>query len=140
MFTNPLPNNDDYRVVLSEYAKRYYVKRFAKDYKGTRWAVTERAILEQLKRVHAIAGTMKVDELKRGPGCLLFKYDFSVAQSGISPKASGNRCVVFLDIERRLQVILLVYGKGDMPKNQHETAWFMKLVQTEFNEMWSRLE
>lgn len=125
---------------MSSYASRYYSKRFAKDYKGTRWVVTERSIIEQLKRIHAIQDTMKVDELKRGSGCLLFKYDFSVAQSNISPKASGNRCVIFLDTANHLEQILLVYGKNDLPKNQHETQYILSVVEREFADIWKRLD
>ena|SRR6266550_737615 len=140
MFSNPLPDNDDYRVVVSTYAERYYFKRFTKDYKGIRWDVTRRSILEQLKRVHAIQDSMKVDELKRGSGCLLFKFDFAVAQTNVSPKASGNRCIVFLDAEIHQQTILLAYGKGDIPKNQPESQWDLKMVETHFPDLWNRLD
>jgi hypothetical protein len=140
MFSNPLPDDNDYRVIISEYAQRHYVKRFAKEYKGRRWEVTERSIFEQLKRVHAIQGSMKVDELKRGSGCLLFKYDFAVAQTGISPKASGNRCIIFLDIETHLQTIILLFSKDDVPKNQHETDWCIKTFQKEFPDIAKRLD
>lgn len=139
MFSNPLPDSEDYRVVISAHANRYYCKRFAKDYRGARWPVTERSILEQLKRVHAIQDGMKVDELKRGSGCLLFKYDFAVAQSGVSPKGSGNRCIVFLDTEKHLQTILLLYGKTDLPKNQPETQYIFSTIKHNFAELWERL-
>lgn len=140
MFSNPLPDNEDYRVLVSDFARRHFLKRFAKDYKGKRWPVTQDSIFQDLKRVHAMQSSQQVDELKRGPGCVLFKYDFAVAQSGISPKASGNRCLVFLEAETHVQTILLIYGKGDLPKNQHETQWFMKIAQAEFPNLWSRFE
>jgi hypothetical protein len=139
MFSNPLPDKDDYRVIISDFAKRYYFKRFAKDIKGLRWDVTQRSILEQLKRIHSIQDSMKVDELKHGSGCLLFKFDFAVAQSNISPKKSGNRCIVFLDIDTHQQTILMAYSKTDTPKNQKETQWYMKTVEKHFPEIWGRL-
>ncbi|MGI9027508.1 MAG: hypothetical protein ACR2FM_01530 [Candidatus Saccharimonadales bacterium] len=139
MFSNPLPDNEDYRVVVSSYAKRYYIKRFSKDYKARVWVATERSILEQLKRIHAVQRSAKVDELKRGSGCLLFKYDFAVAQTNVSPKASGNRCVVFLDSQTHIQTILLVYGKGDLPKNKAETQFIFQTISDEFNNLWERL-
>jgi hypothetical protein len=139
MFSNQLPDDQDYRVVVGAFAMRHYIKRFAKDYKGKRWDITMLSIEQDLRRVHALQSTQQVDELKRGSGCLLFKYDFAVAQSGVSPKNSGNRCVVFLDIETHAQTILLVYGKSDLPKNQHETQWIYTAVELEYPEIWKRL-
>ncbi len=139
MFSNPLPDDATYRVIVSDFAERYYFKRFAKDHRGLRWDVTRRSILEQLKRIHAIQDSMKVDELKRGSGCLLFKFDFTIAQSNISSKASGNRCIIFLDTEVHQQTILIAYGKGDKPKNQSESQWCLKTVEKQFPQLWKRL-
>jgi len=139
MFSSQLPDNDDYRVVIGEHASRHFIKRFAKDYKGKRWSVTLASIEQDLRRVHALQLTQQVDELKRGSGCILFKYDFAVAQSGVSPKASGNRCVVFLDTEVHAQTILLLFGKSDLPKNHHETDWIYATIRKNYTELWKRL-
>ena len=140
MFTSPLPDSEDYRIFFTEFAERHHIKRFAKDYKGKRWLVTLDSIFQDLKRVHSMQMTQQVDELKYGDDCKLFKYDFSIAQSGISPKASGNRCVIFLDIERHRQDVLMVYGKNDLPKNMSETQFIYNIVQTQFKELWGRLD
>lgn len=139
MFSSQLPDSEDYRVIVGEYAMRHFIKRFAKDYSGKRWDVTMISIEQDLRRVHALQSTQQVDELRRGSGCILFKYDFAVAQSGVSPKASGNRCVVFLDSETHVQTILMLYAKTDLPKNQGETAWILKTVQDEYKDFWNRL-
>lgn len=140
MFSSQLPDDQDYRVIIGTYAKNHFVKQFAKDYKGKRWDVTLLSIEAELRRIHELALTQRVDELKRGSGCILFKYDFTVAQSNVSPKASGNRCVVFLDTETHAQTILILYGKADLPKNQGETAWILKTLEDEYNEIWNRLD
>ncbi len=140
MFSNQLPDNEDYKVVVSAYAMRHFVKRFAKDYKGKRWDITLTSIEASLRRIHELQLTQQVDELKRGSGCLLFKYDFAVAQSGVAAKASGNRCIVFLDIARHHQDILMVYGKTDLPKNVGETQYVYKTIENQFNESWERLD
>lgn len=140
MFTNLLPDDDDYRIFFTPYAQRYYIKRFAKDYKGKRWIVTQDSIFQDLKRVHSMQKSQQVDELKHGYSCKLFKYDFAVAQSGLSPKASGNRCIIFLDTASHRQDVLLVYGKTDLPKNVRETQYIFDTVQEQFNDIWKRLK
>ena len=139
MFTNPLPDSEDYRIFFSDYAQRHHIKRFAKDYKGKRWIITQDSIFQDLKRVHSMQMTQQVDELKSGDGCKLFKYDFAVAQSGVSPKASGNRCIVFLDVTNHRQDVLLVYSKNDLPKNMGETQYIYKIIADEFNDFWKKL-
>ncbi len=140
MFTSHLPNKEDYRVVFSSYAERHFIKRFNKDYKGKRWEVTKDSIFQDLKRIHGLVDTQQVDELKSGKNCILFKYDFAVAQTNISPKASGNRCLVFLDSSQQLETILITYGKNDLPKKQQETAYLLSFVKSEFPELWNRLD
>ena len=139
MFTNHLPDDEDYQVLFSEYAKRHFLKDFAKKYKGKRWEVTEESIKQDLKRVRILQDTQQVDELRRNGKLWLFKYDFAVAQTNISPKASGNRCLIFLDATRHLQTILLIYGKGHLPKNQGETAYLLKEAEKQFPEFWAKL-
>lgn len=139
MFSNQLPDDEEYRVVVGAFATRHFIKRFARDYKGRRWDVTFRSIEGGLRRIYELQSTQQVDELKRGSGCILFKLDFTVAQSGVSPKASGNRCIVFLDVTNHQQTILLIYGKTDKPKNQSENAWIESTIASEYNELWERL-
>jgi hypothetical protein len=116
------------------------MKRFAKEYRGKRWEVTLKSIEQDLRRVHAMQSSQQVDELKHGSGCILFKYDFTIAQSGESTRASGNRCVIFLDVETHQQTILLCYGKGDLPKNMHETQFIYNTVEEQFKDLWQRLD
>lgn len=140
MFTNLLPDNEDYRVIFSDYSNRHYIKRFAKAYKGKRWMITQDSIFQDLKRVRELQLTQQVDQLKYANKRWLFKYDFAVAQSNISPKKSGNRCLVFLDSTRYQATILLLYGKDDLPKNQSETSYLLKIAEEEFPELWDKIK
>lgn len=140
MFTSLLTDDVDYLVFFSDYADRHYLKSFAKKYKGKRWQVTLESIFQELKRITSLQRTQQVDELKHGIDCKLFKYDFAIAQSGVSPKASGNRCIVFLDSKTHKQNILFVYCKNDLPKNMKETQYIYQVVEENFSELWSRLE
>ncbi len=139
MFTNHLPDDEDYQVLFSEYAKRHFLKDFAKKYKGNRWTVTERSILQDLKRIRVLQHTQQVDELRQNGKLWLFKYDFAVAQTNIAPKKSGNRCLIFLDAARCLQTILLIYHKGNLLKKQGETAYLLQEVEKQFPQFWEQL-
>lgn len=139
MFTNRLPDNIDYRVVFSDFAQRYFIKQFSKNYPGKQWTITQDSIFEQLKRVHAIQSTQQVDELKNCADCLLFKYDFAVAKTNVSAKTSGNRCVIFLDKLTQQQTILVLYHKSHLPKNKHENQYIDAVLKDEFPQFYARL-
>ena len=140
MFTNLLPDDEDYRVVFSQYAQRYFIKSFARKYKGRQWAVTQDSIQQDLKRIRILQRTQQVDQLRQNGKFWLFKYDFAVAQTNISAKSSGNRCLVFLDNSRYLQTALMVYGKNNLPKNQSETAYILQTTEKEFPNFWDKLK
>ena len=140
MFTNPLPDNEDYRIFFTDYSERYHIKRFAKEYKGKQWTVTRDSIFQDLKRVHSMQASQQVDELKSGENCKLFKYDFRIAQTSTSPKASGNRAVIFLDSKQHRQDILFVYKKNDLPKNKTETQFIYDVIKSNFPHLWVRLK
>jgi len=97
------------------------------------------SIFQDLKRIHSMQMTQQVDELKHGIDCKLFKYDFAVAQSCISAKASGNRCIVFLDVDNHRQDVLMMYSKTDLPKNIGETQFIRQMVEKHFPDFWMRL-
>ncbi len=140
MFTSLLTDDVDYLVFFSDYADRHYLKSFAKKYKGKRWRITLESIFQELKRIRSLQSTQQVDELKHGVDCKLFKYDFAIAQSGVSPKASGNRCIVFLDSKTHKQNVLFVYCKNDLPRNMKETQYIYLLIEENFPELWTRLD
>ncbi len=138
MFTNLL--EEDGRLLevgFSEYAKRHFLRRFEKDYRGRRWEVTVNSILQDLSRIRFpgknLQRTQRVDELWHFGNSWIFKYDFKVAQTVVSAKASGNRCVVFLNSKINKAEILMIYGKIDLPKNMGEQAFIKQTVEREFS-------
>lgn len=139
MFTSQLPDSEDYRVYFSDYANRHFIKRFAKSYPGKRWVVTKDSIYQELRRISELQGSQQVSELKKNGSYRLFKYEFSIAQSHLSAKNSGNRCIVFLDSKSHRLDILLIYGKTDLPKNMNETVFVYNTVKNQFNELWGKL-
>lgn len=125
-----------FTVKFSNYARSHYLKRFEKDYKGRQWEVTVDSIIEELKRLkicdNDLQRTQQVDELWHKDYYWIFKYDFKIAKTKISSKTSGNRCIAFLDNSSNEITILIIFGKGDLPKNINEQVFIEKTLTAEF--------
>jgi len=68
----------------------------------------------ELSRADLIAS---VDQYK------LVKLDFAVAGTRISPKASGNRCIILINEDTRHVDILLAYSKNDIGPPNETQKW-----------------
>lgn len=137
MFTHQLQSSGNlFTVEFSDYSKRFYLKRFEKDYKGRQWDITIESIIQDLARIRTsdLQKTQQVDELWYKDSFWIFKYDFRVAQTKESTKSSGNRCVAFLDNEANKIEILIIFGKGDLPKNKGEQAFIKQTIEKEFGD------
>ena len=142
MFTHLLFNDNIlFTVRFSDYAQHHYQKRFEKDYKGRQWDVTVESILQDMARIKTsdsdLQKTQQVDELWHKNSYWIFKYDFRVAQTKDSTKSSGNRCVAFLDNTASKITILIIFGKGDLPKNIGEQAFIEKTLAEEYRDYFS---
>jgi hypothetical protein len=139
MFTRQLSNDNNlFSVKFSGYAKSHYLKRFEKDYKGRQWDVTVESIFQDMARIKTsdsdLQKSQQVDELWHKDGYWIFKYDFRVALTKESTKSSGNRCVAFLDNAANRIEILILYGKGDLPKNIVEQVFIEQTLSDNFRE------
>jgi len=137
VFTHQLQSSGNlFTVEFSDYSKRFYLKRFEKDYKGRQWDITIESIIQDLARIRTsdLQKTQQVDELWYKDSFWIFKYDFRVAQTKESTKSSGNRCVAFLDNEANKIEILIIFGKGDLPKNKGEQAFIKQTIEKEFGD------
>ena len=139
MFTHLLFNDNNlFTVQFSDYARLHYLKRFEKDYRGKQWDITVESIFQDMSRIKTcdsdLQKTQQVDELWQKDSFWIFKYDFRVAQTKDSTKSSGNRCVAFLDNALNKVEILIIFGKGDLPKNIGEQAFIEKTVNEEFRD------
>jgi len=137
MFTHRIfCDNNLFTVEFSNYAKRHYLKTFEKEYKGKQWDITVDSIIQDMARFKTrdsdLQKTQQVDELWQKGSYWVFKYDFRVAQTKESTKSSGNRCVAFLDNVANRIMILIIYGKGDLPKNSGEEVFIEQTLNKEF--------
>ena len=139
MFTHRIFNDNNlFTVEFGDYAKRHYLKRFEKEYIGKQWDITVESIVQDLARIKAsdsdLQKSQQVDELWHKDNYWVFKYDFRVAQTKESTKSSGNRCIAFLDNATNKIIILIIYGKGDLPKNIGEQAFVEQTLNQELHD------
>ena len=111
-----------YRVVFEDYTKRHFVKNFEKKYKS-QWSKTEDDIIFVCAHIENMFRTKRVDLISAADGYRLLKLDFAIFGTKISPKSSGNRCILLLDDKQRLVRILLVYSKNDIPTHNETSEW-----------------
>ena len=123
-------------VEFSKYAEKHFCKDFAKKYKTKKWSETKRTIQVTLERCFAFSKTSLVDNLKfsQEEKTGIFKLDFRVAGTNLSPKKAGNRAIFHLCNARNQITILLVYTKAHCRKGQSETQWILEHIKTNFPE------
>lgn len=67
--------------------------------------------------------TKRADLISVADNYRLVKLDFAIFGLKISPKASGNRHILFLDDNIGVVKILLIYSKNDIPAQNETQEW-----------------
>lgn len=124
---------ENYSVIFEVFSERHYIKKFAKKYKGA-WQKTQADIEEVCKRVDAVLEYKRADLISSASQYKLVKLDFAVEGTKVSPKASGNRCILVVEEDVRLVKVLLVYSKNEISK-PNETAKWQKVIKQNFPEL-----
>lgn len=112
----------NYSVVLEEYAKRHYVSKFKKKYKGA-WDVTWEAIVEEFKRIDSLFKTSIVETIVDINNIKICKTEFRVAKTQESRHGSGNRCIIAVHKDMRTVHVLLIYHKNDLGGHNETAEW-----------------
>lgn len=125
---------DDVNFIVkkSKYAERHFSKDFLKKSKPKNWKKTEEAFFDTLERSFFYQQRKLIRNINFKDNCGIFKLYFAIAGEKQSPKDSGNRLIFFLDNEKELIEILMVYGKRHCPNGQHETQWIKEQVKNNF--------
>ncbi len=113
-------SDDWYKIEITPAAYKRYIKKLAKRHKA-HWDVTLIALKEEIKRIEAFLQTDKAEILHAVDGHRLVKIYFTVARSGKSAKASGHRCILYLESKTKTARILLVYSKQEL-SSPNETS------------------
>ena len=123
----------NYRVEFEPFTEKHYVKKFKKEYKD-KWFATERTIIAVCERIDNMLLYSRADLISISGCYKLVKLDFAVEGTHMSPKASGNRCILFVDEDTRAVKILLVYSKNEIsPPN--ETQKWKNITKEEYKEI-----
>lgn len=122
-----------YNVVFEEYTKRHFIKNFEKKYKS-KWDKTQGDIIFVCEHIENMLLTKRADLISVAENSRLVKLDFAIFGLKVSPKSSGNRCILFLDDDIKLVKVLLVYSKNDIPTNNETQAW-KNIVKSQYSEL-----
>ena len=110
--------DDWYQVEITPAAQRRYIKKLKKKYKS-HWDVTLTSLKEATKRIEALLRTDKAEILHSTDGHRMVKIYFRIAGSKQSARASGHRCIVYLENRVRIAKILFAYSKNELgPPNE----------------------
>jgi hypothetical protein len=112
----------NYRVQFEPFTKRHYVKKFQKEYKD-KWLATERTIIAVCERIDNMLRYNRADLIAAVDSYKLVKLDFAVEGTRMAPKASGNRCILFVNEDIREVKILLVYSKNEISSPNETQKW-----------------
>ena len=123
----------NYRAQFEPFTEKHYANKFKKKY-GDKWLATERTIIAICERIDNMLQYNRADLISVSDCFKLVKLDFAVEGTRISPKASGNRCILFVDEDMRAVRILLVYSKNEIsPPN--ETRKWKSIIKDEYAEI-----
>ena len=111
-----------YKVVFEDFTKRHFIKNFEKKYKS-QWNKTQEDIIFVCEHIENMLLTKRADLISAADNCRLVKLDFAIFGIKRSPKASGNRCILFLDDDMGIVKILLVYSKNDISTHNETQEW-----------------
>jgi hypothetical protein len=104
----------NYDVSFDPFTERHYIKKFIKQYKG-KWHLTKGAIITVCERIDNMLQYKRADLISEVEEYQLVKLDFAIEGIQMSPKKSGNRCILFVDNgASRLVKILLIYSKNEI--------------------------
>ncbi|MES2971401.1 MAG: hypothetical protein V4702_03710 [Patescibacteria group bacterium] len=122
----------NYSVDFDPFCERHFIKSFLKKYKAA-WDKTYDDIEEVCRRIDGMLEYKRADLISSVGQYKLVKLDFAVEGTRISPKSSGNRCILVIDEDMRSVKVLLVYSKNDISE-PNETVKWKEIIKDNFSE------
>ena len=122
-----------YKVVFEDFAKRHFIKNFEKKYKS-QWNKTQDDIVFVCEHIENMLLTKRADLISVADNYRLVKLDFAIFGLKVSPKSSGNRCILLLNDTLRIVRVLLVYSKNDIPTHNETQEW-KKIIKAHYSDI-----
>ncbi len=123
--------NGRYIVAFDQYTDKHYAKGFEKTYSKRQWLATRSSIEFVLENIVEHIKTDKVRAIHSTDRARIIKLYFKVAGTKESALGSVNRAIVYVDDEKKVIRVLLVYSKNDICK-PNETVKWQTVVKREF--------
>lgn len=111
-----------YTVTFTDFAERYFIKKFHKKYKHA-WDITREALIREFQSVDVLFAKSIAEVIIIGDGVKICKTEFTVAGTKKSRHGSGNRCIIAIHTAKKNIDVLLVYNKNDLPKGNETVVW-----------------
>ena len=111
-----------YKVIFEEFTKRHFIKTFEKKYKSA-WPRTQSDIEFVCEHIQNVLLTKHADLISTANNYRLVKLDFAIFGIKVSPKASGNRCILCVDDSLGVVRVLMVYSKNDIATKNETQEW-----------------
>lgn len=124
-----------YKVIFEDFTRRHFIRNFEKKYKS-QWNKTRDDIIFVCEHIQSMLSTKRADLISTANNCRLVKLDFAIFGLKISPKSSGNRCILFLDDDMGIAKILLVYSKNDIPTHNETSEW-KRIIKSQYPDIGS---
>ena len=128
-------DSQNFEVLFEAFAERHFVKQFRKKYRN-QWTVTEKAIVALLMRVDNLIGkTTQIEVIHARCEHRIAKLDFRVVGTSESAKCSGNRAIVYINMNTRQCRVMIVYSKNDIC-SPRETQKCEMMVRENLPDVW----
>ncbi len=121
-----------YAVSIELFVERHYIKNFKKKYK-TAWDITQRAIEKEFQNFDILFERSIAETIVDGGDIKICKTEFRVAGTKQSRHGSGNRCIVALHKNSKVNVLLL-YHKSHLVGSGSETAKWKQVIKKNYPE------
>ncbi len=122
-----------YDVFIEPFAKRYYIKIFAKKYKKA-WDFTLNVLTEEFKKFDILLLKTIAEEITdKNKDIVICKTEFKISGTEESRHTSGNRCIVARHTKLNKINVLLIYHKNDLGMGNETTNW-KKIIKENYSE------